>query len=212
MSVAQHLNKKVYVDKTRWKMMLCYDEWSAQEQGRLTTDNTCTNLHVVPLNHINFNYMLEYKQKIRNQKGNELKGISRIVAFSPSGWNFGGKSSWGSGGSGGKSKSLPRKDTGGTKTGMNTGIRSNSSLSIEPQYVVSTGTMNTDVTVDATENIIKRRDKNNDIIFNLPYSEHSSYTELGEFVECFKPVRIIPTVNTRKDKVTEQLNLLKHFY
>jgi hypothetical protein len=82
MSVAKMLNKKVYVEKAKWKMMvsevnalctsyvrdyhlcinqppplpsqLCFD-WCPEELGRLTfADPNSTNIWVVPMNHINF--------------------------------------------------------------------------------------------------------------------------------------------------------------
>ena len=44
---------------------------------------------------------------------------------------------------------------------------------------------------------------------SVPYSEHSSFSELIEFVNLFKPSVIIPTVNTSKEAVAAQLNTLR---
>jgi len=46
-------------------------------------------------------------------------------------------------------------------------------------------------------------------IWDVPYSEHSSYTELIDFVGWVKPKQIIPTVNC--DSVVKVNNMLNHF-
>jgi DNA cross-link repair 1A protein len=53
------------------------------------------------------------------------------------------------------------------------------------------------------------RKKEGNTIFALPYSEHSSFSEMIQFLRVFKPGRVVPTVNTQKEKVEEQLKLLK---
>lgn len=51
--------------------------------------------------------------------------------------------------------------------------------------------------------------KGNCSTYAIPYSEHSSVAELVLFIKTFRPDNVIPTVNTSKAKVQEQLNLLK---
>ena len=53
------------------------------------------------------------------------------------------------------------------------------------------------------------RKKEGNTIYSLPYSEHSSFGELINFIRLFRPGRVIPTVNTSKDQVDQQLKLLK---
>lgn len=53
------------------------------------------------------------------------------------------------------------------------------------------------------------RKKGDCIIYAASYSEHSSFPELVDFIRVFKPMRVIPTVNTQPDKAQEQLALLK---
>lgn len=51
MAAAAALGKKVHVDKTRWKSMLCYN-WSLEEQAMLTTDPAASNIWVVSLHQV----------------------------------------------------------------------------------------------------------------------------------------------------------------
>jgi len=55
----------------------------------------------------------------------------------------------------------------------------------------------------------EKRNKDGDVIYSVPYSEHSSFCELITFLDHFKPSFVVPTVNTGKDAVQEQLKVLK---
>ena len=42
--------------------------------------------------------------------------------------------------------------------------------------------------------VVKHRRSGSLHIYSVPYSEHSSFTELQQFVSEFQPLRIVPTV------------------
>eukprot|EP01056_Protomagalhaensia_sp_Gyna25_P004899 Protomagalhaensia_sp_Gyna_25__4898@NODE_519_length_3226_cov_1788_208346_g408_i0_p2_GENE_NODE_519_length_3226_cov_1788_208346_g408_i0NODE_519_length_3226_cov_1788_208346_g408_i0_p2_ORF_typecomplete_len351_score38_99DRMBL/PF07522_14/8_2e18RMMBL/PF07521_12/0_0089_NODE_519_length_3226_cov_1788_208346_g408_i017572809 len=46
------------------------------------------------------------------------------------------------------------------------------------------------------------------LVYNIPYSEHSSYFELIEFLKSLKPTRIIPTVGSN---ITSQMRILDRY-
>lgn len=47
-------------------------------------------------------------------------------------------------------------------------------------------------------------------VYGIPYSEHSSFAELSDFIRVVNPVSIIPTVNcSNKRKATNQVNTLR---
>lgn len=43
------------------------------------------------------------------------------------------------------------------------------------------------------------------IYAGIPYSEHSSFTELKQFVECLQPQRVIPTVGNQSEQVRHEM-------
>ncbi|KAL3935950.1 MAG: hypothetical protein SGBAC_008637 [Bacillariaceae sp.] len=60
-----------------------------------------------------------------------------------------------------------------------------------------------------SSSIISTRQKDNMTVHSVPYSEHSSFPELLNCLECLKPQRIVPTVSVSKSDEQVQL-LLSH--
>jgi DNA cross-link repair 1A protein len=57
-----------------------------------------------------------------------------------------------------------------------------------------------------SDGIVSTQTKGSITVHGVPYSEHSSFTELVDCLECLKPKRIIPTVSVSKS--AEQVDLL----
>lgn len=94
MTIAKAFGQRVFVDKTRWKTMLCYD-WSMEEMALLTTDSNVTNLWVVGMHQLSFNAMPALLAK--------KQGCRRVVAVQPTGWTHSkGSRGKGRGGQGGE--------------------------------------------------------------------------------------------------------------
>lgn len=57
-----------------------------------------------------------------------------------------------------------------------------------------------------SSSLVSTRTNGNIAIHSVPYSEHSSFPELVDCIECLKPKEIIPTVSVSKSP--EQVNML----
>ena len=131
LKAAKVLGCKVYVSATKKKILDCLD-LSSEESSMLTTDDSETNLHAVPL------WMISHKHMTNSLKFYRGR-FTNVVGFQPTGWTH-------------------TRDTSSTKAG-------------------------------------RRRKKGTIITYQVPYSEHSSYSELKEFVSWLRPRSIIPSVN-----------------
>ena len=172
MSVAANLNMKVYVEPSRYKAMMCFNDWSTQEKAMLTTNPNISNIWVVPMNKINFNSLTKLKFK----KGQHCK---RVVAFQPTGWTF--------------TQASNAEPALHTKTS-------------------NTESQNTAKVINSESLLVLRSNpRDNNIIYSVPYSEHSSFGEIIDFVRIFKPHKIIPTVKTSIENVQSQLDIISKF-
>ncbi len=146
LAVAERLGMKVYVDKTRYRILASLN-WPVDMLRLFTTDKEASCLWVVPLGHINFNKLTSYSDG--SSKVFSKRSFDKIVGFRPTGWTM----------TGCKDKSILNSRTNGIVT-----------------------------------------------VHGVPYSEHSSFPELVDCLECLKPKRIIPTVSVAKSD--EQVALL----
>ena len=172
MCVAANLNMKVYVEPSRYKAMMCFNDWSTQEKSMLTTNPNISNIWVVPMNKINFNSLTKLKFK----KGQQCK---RVVAFQPTGWTFTQASN--------PDPSLHTKTSNNESRNSATVVNSESLL------------------------VLRSNPRDTNVIYSVPYSEHSSFGEIIDFVQIFRPHKIIPTVKTSIENVQSQLDIIAKF-
>lgn len=57
------------------------------------------------------------------------------------------------------------------------------------------------------KDLISKRIQERCSIFNVPYSEHSSFSELVDCLKCLKPKKITPTVSVSKSEIQCRLLL-----
>jgi DNA cross-link repair 1A protein len=146
-TAAEALQKKLYVGKQKKKVLDALgDCLTIEERGLITSDDTATNLHVVPMGSTSFDRMKLIKKYYKNR-------YDTIVAFKPTGWTF----------------TQTKKNDRGTK-----------------------------------------RSKRGQLIqYAVPYSEHSSFSELRELVKFLQPRAIMPHVgNDRGEKARRMVRYL----
>lgn len=146
LAVAEKLGMKVYVDKTRHKILSALN-WPPEKLNLLTTNKETSCLWVVPLGHINFNKLTHYADGSCKVLGK--RKFDKIVGFRPTGWSI-------------------------------------------------TGCTGASILNSRTSGIFT--------VHGVPYSEHSSFPELVDCLQCLKPRRIIPTVAVSKSD--EQIAVL----
>jgi hypothetical protein len=116
----------------------------------------------------------------RKRKPHGGKMYTTIVAFKPTGWSMG--RSRGGGNGGGQRKKQKQQKLSGAGPSTMLGMADG----------------------------VSKQQRDGCILYGVPYSEHSSYTELCEFIAATRPRRIVPTVNNHNPtKVNEMLQLLQ---
>lgn len=80
MSAAQAINKRVYVEKAKYKTILCFN-WSSDLMNRITIDEKETNLWVVPLGQINIGNL----EKILKENSSRF---NKVIGVQPTGWTL----------------------------------------------------------------------------------------------------------------------------
>jgi len=144
---AKALGKKVYVGKQKRQVLDALgDAIDKTYMDSVTTDDTETNLHVVPMGSTSFARMKTILRYYKNR-------YDTVIAFKPTGWTF--------------------------------------------------------EKAAKTARATKRTQRGSLIQYALPYSEHSSFTELRAFMRWLKPRAILPHVgNDRGPKAARMVRLL----
>jgi len=169
MSVAEALHMRVYVDQARMKMMMCYD-WTEEERARLTTDASATVMMVVPMNCINFQSIEAVLRKRTD--------CTRVVAFQPTGWTH--TTTSGCSSSSSSSSTTPQRYKLQQMKLIQYSTKPHHHHHHQQQQQQQKEQSN-DATLELTP-----RCKGHNKIYAVPYSEHSSFGELVDFIKIFR--------------------------
>ncbi|KDD73889.1 hypothetical protein H632_c1756p1, partial [Helicosporidium sp. ATCC 50920] len=187
LEVARALGRRVCVAGYKKRVLDCLD-LPEEDQALLTTDPGETDLHAVPMRCLSHDHM---RRMLRESRGR----FASCVAFRPTGWTFQKKKPAEEKKSGGIVGALARAWEGaGRALGGGGGFFEASSASARPQQALGSPPK---APVFAGEGC-RRASNSADgslISYSVPYSEHSSFSELRAFVQWLDPLTITPAVN-----------------
>ena len=170
--VARALGRRVYIGANKRRVMGCLD-LTDEEKSLVCEDDTKTNVHAVPLGYTRSQQRMEAILKHYKKK------YTGVVAICPTGW------------------SLDTHQAGGPKDKLAAGPNQTKIT----QFAASGKKANQDSSSPAAvqEACISCKKKGKVVAYSAPYSEHSSYEEMRDFVQWLQPLEIIPFV-----KVSDQ--------
>jgi DNA cross-link repair 1A protein len=203
MSVAKALNCKVYVDNYRMETMMCYHDWPPEDRNRLTSNSSETQIWVKDMSDIKFQSMEQLRIELMKKSEKNIpfvqKSINALLALR-------------------NSSEQPRivgfSPTGWSHKGSSFSSRDSASTIFTSQ----SESICFKPLEDNFKNIITSRHKDGNSIHSVPYSEHSSFAELVDFIRTFRyfgsfiipfcfltflfrPKKVIPTVNCSEAKL-----------
>ncbi len=183
--IAELLKCKVYVNWQKFQMMKCLN---LPYQHIFTTNiNEAGPIHVVPMFDLGWKKLFELRSSVQNK-------YKEIIAIKPTGWTF---------------TSLKKDDTPSTEKDLDD---SQALIEDEDDEKLHAAENENDTSFDAESSkqvysvLVDKR--YNISMMNVPYSEHSAFYELREFVENVQPKQIIPTVYSNQGQKSKQLYFL----
>jgi hypothetical protein len=180
LSVAAMLGCKVHVDLQRKKVMNCYDRaWEDFSEAA----GVSINPTILTTDPAETNVWVEPMGNVTFKRFEALRAARAAATGRPC-----------------------RRVVGFVPTGWSHTSRVGGKLKSRP--TVPTGVVNLEID-DPPVTIGERHNKRGDALYSIPYSEHSSFPQLIQFIQTFRPARIVPTVGTTKAAVEEQLLLLR---
>ena len=156
---------------------LSWSTWDANDV--LTSDITCSRLHVVPLSYCSLQRVAEYLDPELNPPMKRIQGwYHSVCAFRPTGWV-------------------------GNTPRMSEKVIDVNVLETKEDGGKGKGKRKKAKAVEPARKVVHRKTAITANIHHIPYSEHSSYSELQEFVrllaDCGMPEQgVTPTVNVER--------------
>eukprot|EP00736_Rhodelphis_marinus_P004656 Rmarinus@m.10236 len=206
--LASVLQRRVFVSESKYKVLSCCGYTEDEMRRTFTTDASSTNIHTTSLWALSRQKLVDLiKQHPR---------YSHVVAFKPTGWSYGGANYFARGiGVGGyKSAGASKSETKTTASAFYSSTLSVVSSVVEKVgfgSLVSATTQEHEAHTHSTHvptagiraakgcDLLTRREylRGRVVVYDVPYSEHSSFTELCQCVKLLRPKKIIPTVNNK---------------
>ncbi|KAJ2785800.1 repair protein PSO2 SNM1 [Coemansia javaensis] len=198
--IALRLRSRVYVTEEKRRILGCIA--SPSLLALLTDDMAEAQVHVVSMAQVNMQKMGEYLAAVRRSGG---AGFSSVVAFKPTGWAQAGRGfAW---------REQPpleyppelsqaRLDLACDGKGPDAAA---AALALEARLGSSGGC------AFGIDSLRAHGSSPTVAIFPVPYSEHSSFSELAEFVCSLRAGQVVPTVPASDDKDRLADSWLRHW-
>ncbi|KAJ1861873.1 repair protein PSO2 SNM1 [Coemansia sp. RSA 989] len=176
--IAQRLGARIYVAAAKRRMLECMGSRSLLQ---MLSDSMSAQVHVVEMSRVNMRGLTEYLEMAQKHAP-----FSSIVAFRPTGWSHA---------PGALYRQQPRgPDPPGSAVLQQLLAQNNQDPAQLIQHLAQISLLQSDsqFTIDS----LKPRGASASVtIFPVPYSEHSSFAELGRFVCSLNTKHVVPTVS-----------------
>ncbi|KAG2491739.1 hypothetical protein HYH03_009902 [Edaphochlamys debaryana] len=189
LEVAAELGQKVYVSREKFATLSACG-LAPRYASLLTTNHLEASIHAVPLFKVTLDGLAGILDTYRGR-------YTAAIGFAPTGWNHTGgprglrpgvtgdaAAATGAGGGGGGGRG--RGGGGGGRGGRGRGGRGGAG---------GGGGGAGGLSRTQKPALIRRMARGTAVVYQVPYSEHSSFSELHSFVSWLRPGRIIPSVN-----------------
>ncbi|ORZ39693.1 beta-lactamase-like protein [Catenaria anguillulae PL171] len=198
MSIVEALNTRFHCDSRKWTLFQTYND--AAMAARYSTDPVAANVHVVSMRDVNPQALHAYLDAYGET-------FSHVLAIKPTGWTFADKD-----GKGGTKLDAPpaASASAGSSACKVAGPRQRSILELwgggasKPSASLATPSSSSSASPATTVHIPTRRIHMSDLspqwigkrvaVLGVPYSEHSSFSELRGFVRGLQVRKVVPTV------------------
>ncbi|KAJ2851365.1 repair protein PSO2 SNM1 [Coemansia brasiliensis] len=175
--IAQRLRARIYVTAAKRRMLECLGSHSLLQ---MLTDSMSAQVHVVEMSRVNMRGLTEHLAMAQKHAP-----FSSIVAFRPTGWSHA---------PGALYQQQPRGPDPPDPAVLQRLVQNYKDPAQLAQRLAQALLLQSDS--QFTINCLQPRGASASVtIFPVPYSEHSSFAELGRFVCSFKTEHVVPTVS-----------------
>ncbi|KAH6691596.1 DNA cross-link repair protein pso2/snm1 [Plectosphaerella plurivora] len=168
-AIAKALKTKIFASAA--KIRICSKLGDPELAALMTSDPLEAQVHMQMLMEIRAETLRDYLDSYKPH-------FSRIVGFRPSGWNY--------------------RPSAAGQAGASSGPSITASANTPPSTIPTTSILHSQTWASrfkASDMTPQRGSTRDAMCFGVPYSEHSSFRELGMFVMALRIERVVPTVN-----------------